>query len=95
MDAIAALVQRTLQADPFAGDVFVFRSRRTDRIRALYWDGSGLVLWAKRLESGGFVWPAARDGVVRLTPAQMSMLVEGLDWSRVQPRAVKRPGIAC
>lgn len=95
MDALAALIQQTLKADPFAGDVFVFRSRRADRIRALYWDGSGLVLWSKRLETGGFVWPAACEGVVRLTSAQFALLAEGLDWSRVQPRAVRRPKVAC
>ena len=83
-DGLAALVQTRLEADPFSGQVFVFRGRRGDRIKILWWDGdgNGLCLFAKRLESGRFVWPRATDGVVSLTPAQLSMLLEGIDWRR-------------
>lgn len=79
---MAALVQTRLDADPFSGQVFVFRGRRGDRIKILWWDGDGLCLFAKRLESGHFVWPRAMDGVIALTPAQLSMLLEGIDWRR-------------
>lgn len=81
-DGLAALVQTRLDADPFSGHAFVFRGRRGDRIKILWWDGDGLCLFAKRLESGRFVWPQATDGAVSLTPAQLSMLLEGIDWRR-------------
>ena len=49
-------------------------------MKILFWDGQGLVLYAKRLERGKFVWPQAKEGAVSLTPAQLSMLTEGIDW---------------
>ncbi len=81
-DGLSALVGQMLKQDPFSEHLFVFRSRRGDRLKALYWDGSGLCLYAKRLERGRFVWPRAEGGALRLTAAQLSMLVEGLDWRR-------------
>jgi len=81
-DGLAALVQMQLQADPFSGQIFVFRGRRGDRVKLLWWDGDGLCLFAKRLESGKFVWPQANDGKVSLSFAQLSMLLEGIDWRR-------------
>ena len=60
--------------------MFIFRGRRGHLLKILYWDGQGIVLWAKRLERGRFVWPQAKDGVVSLTPAQLAMLMEGIDW---------------
>lgn len=81
-DGLAALVQTQLQADPFSGQLFVFRGRRGDRIKVLWWDGDGLCLFAKRLEHGKFVWPQVTHGTVALTPAQLSMLLEGIDWRR-------------
>ena len=79
-DGLAALVQTTLAANPFGGHVFVFRGRRGDIIKVLWFDGQGLLLLAKRLEKGRFVWPQATAGSVSLTPAQLSMLLEGIDW---------------
>lgn len=79
-DGLAAIVQSALGANPFDGHVFVFRGRRGDLIKVLWFDGQGLLLLAKRLERGRFVWPAASDGRVVLTPAQLSMLLEGIDW---------------
>src|SRR3954454_15854336 len=67
IDGLCAYVQLTLEADPFAGDVFVFRSRRADRIKLLTYDGTGLCLYQKRLERGRFRWPPVSEGVVRLT----------------------------
>jgi transposase len=81
-DGLAALVQTRLQENAFAGDVFVFRGRRGDRVKLLWWDGQGLCLFAKRLEQGKFVWPQATGGAVSLTSAQLSMLLEGIDWRR-------------
>ena len=91
-DGLAALVQTQLQADPFSGQIFVFRGRRGDRIKVLWWDGDGLCLFAKRLERHRFVWPPLVDGGVVLTPAQFSLLLEAMDWRRtVAPKPPQRP----
>jgi transposase len=91
-DGLAALVERQLGKDPFSGQLFVFRGRRGHLLKILLWDGQGLVLYAKRLERGRFVWPRAKDGVVSLTPAQLSMLTEGIDWR--MPARTWRPEVA-
>jgi transposase len=91
-DGLAALIQTQLTEDAYSGQLFVFRGRRGDRIKALWWDGDGLCLFAKRLESGRFVWPSAMTGTVHLTPAQLSMLLEGIDWRR--PRRTQTPQLA-
>ncbi len=94
MDGLAALVQQALRADPFAGDVFIFRPRRADRVKILVYDGTGLVLYSKRLEAGRFCWPSPAQEVVRLSAAQLATLLEGLPWHRLQPRPVRRPSTA-
>src|SRR3954464_4717808 len=66
-------------------------AKRADRVKILAFDGTGLILATKRLEEGRFTWPPIQGGVVRLTAAQFSMLVDGLDWTRVSPRPVRRP----
>jgi transposase len=76
MDGLASMVTQELLADPFAGDVFIFRSKRTDRIKLILWDGSGLCLVTKRLEAGGFTWPPVQDGAVALSVAQLRMLFD-------------------
>jgi transposase len=91
-DGLAALVQLNLHEDPFSGQLFVFRGRRGDRVKILWWDGDGLCLFAKRLERGRFVWPRATDGTVHLTQAQLSMLLEGIDWRR--PLRTQAPQLA-
>jgi transposase len=91
MDGLAMMVQQALCANPFAGDIFVFRARRADRVKILYWDGTGLCLFCKRLERGRFVWPPAVDGTIRLSAGQLALLLEGLEWSRVRPRPVIAP----
>jgi transposase len=91
-DGLAALVQQQLGHDPFSGQLFVFRGKRGHLLKILFWDGQGLVLYAKRLERGRFVWPQAKDGVVSLTPAQLSMLTEGIDWR--MPQRTWRPEAA-
>jgi transposase len=91
MDGLAALIGEQLKADPFSGVIYVFRSKRADRVKLIFWDGTGLCLFAKRLEAGPFRWPRIEDGVMRLTPAQLSALIEGLDWTRVHVRRIKAP----
>jgi transposase len=82
-DGLTALVRESLAADPFSGAVYVFRAKRADRIKLVFWDGTGLCLFAKRLEDGIFRWPRVEDGVMHLSAAQLSALLEGLDWRRV------------
>lgn len=90
-NGLSAMVQTALETNPFCGHVFVFRGRRGDMLKVLWFDGQGLLLLAKRLERGRFIWPQAQGGKVSLTPAQLSMLLEGIDWRRPertwQPRA--------
>ena len=81
---LSATVQTVLEQNPFSGHVFVFRGRRGDLIKLLWWDGDGLCLFAKRLERGRFIWPKVESGTVWLSPAQLSMLLEGIDWRRPQ-----------
>lgn len=83
-DGLSAQVQTVLQQQPFSGHVFVFRGRRGDFVKLLWWDGDGLCLFAKRLERGRYIWPKADSGSVHLTRAQLSMLLEGIDWRRVE-----------
>ena len=91
-NGLAAKVQTALAEDQFSGHVFVFRGKRGDLIKVLWWTGDGLCLLAKRLERGRFVWPQATSGTVSLTQAQLSMLLEGIDWRR--PERTQRPASA-
>jgi transposase len=90
-DGLVALVREALGQDPFSGTIFVFRSKRADRLKLLAWDGSGLVLFWKRLEHGAFRWPPISDGVMRLSASQLAALIDGLDWSRLHARDIARP----
>jgi transposase len=83
-DGLSMLVQEQLKLDPFSGHLFAFRGRRGGLVKLLYWDGQGLCLFSKRLEKGRFVWPITKEGAVTLTPAQLSMLLEGIDWRTPQ-----------
>ena len=91
MNSLAALVMQALASDPFTGDVFIFRSKRSDRLKLLVWDGSGLCLITKRLENGAFIWPPVRDGAVRLSAAQMRLLFTGMDWTQLAAHAIMAP----
>ena len=94
-EGLAALVRERMRTDPFSGVVYVFRAKRADRVKLIFWDGSGVVLVAKRLENGQFRWPVIRDGVMRLSAAQLQALLEGLDWRRVhEPRRTAAPATA-
>ena len=93
-DGLAALTQSVLKEDPFNGAVFVFRAKRADRLKILFWDGSGLVMAYKRLEENTFTWPAVRDGVMTLNRAQFEALFAGLDWRKVKALETSRPTAA-
>lgn len=91
-EGLAAIVRETMLADPFSGTIYVFRAKRADRVKLIYWDGTGICLFAKRLEDGKFQWPSVSDGVLRLTAAEFAALLEGLDWRRVHiARMVRVP----
>ena len=91
-DGLSGQVQTVLDQQPFSGHVFAFRGRRGDIVKLLWWDGDGLCLFSKRLERGRFIWPKAEGGTVSLSRAQLSMLLEGIDWRR--PERTFTPQIA-
>lgn len=93
-DGLAALVQNHLRHKPFDGAVYVFRAKRPDRLKLIFWDGSGLVMAYKRLEQNTFKWPAIKDGTLRLDAAQFEALFAGLDWRRVTALDVAPPAAA-
>lgn len=77
--------------DPFSGALHVFRSKRSDRIRIVWWDGSGVCLYSKVIEGNGFCWPAATAARIRLDHAQLMALLAGLDWKKIRQAAIRRP----
>jgi transposase len=85
--SLAAQVQTTLNHDPYSGALYIFRGRRGDLIKILFWDRQGMCLYAKKLDRGRFIGPQAKDGIVTLTMAQLSMLLESIEWPRVIPKA--------
>jgi transposase len=92
---LAAVAAGVLREDPFSGAVIVFRSKRSDRVKILVWDTSGLVLVWKQLQQGGFRWPPVTDGVMKLSPVEFAALFDGLDWTRVQTtKGIPKPSIA-
>ena len=93
-DGLATLVQETLKKDPFSGHLFAFRGKRACMLKILFWDGNGLCLFTKKLDQGGFIWPRMSDpgGTVTLSPAQLAMLIEGIDWRTPERRW--RPAVA-
>ena len=88
-NTLAAQAEKVLEEDPYSGHLFVFRGRRGDLLKIIWWDSQGGCLFLKRLERGRFVWPAAKEGKVSLSPAQLAMLVEGIDWR--MPQKTWRP----
>lgn len=86
---LSALAEKQLRLDPYSGHLFVFRGRRGDLIKVIWYDGQGSCLFSKRLEKGRFVWPSVDKGKVALSPAQLSMLLEGIDWRN--PERTWRP----
>lgn len=92
MNGLAIQVQETLRRDPHSGHLFVFRGKRGDLIKALWHDGQGMCLFAKRLERGRFIWPTASAGTVTISPAQLGYMLEGIDWRA--PQQTWRPEVA-
>lgn len=84
MNSLALLVQEALKRDPHGGDLYVFRGKSGKLIKILWHDGLGMSLYAKRLERGKFIWPAASGGAVSISAAQMAYMLEGIDWRNPQ-----------
>jgi transposase len=82
LDSLAALVQNQLSGNPFSGDVYIFRGRRGDKVKLLWYSGDGVCLFYKRLSDGKFIWPQVQNGTVPLSPAQLAMLLEGIEWRK-------------
>ena len=87
-DGLAVLVQQVLEKSPHSGALFAFRGKRGDLVKLLWYDGQGLCLFSKRMDRGRFIWPITKAGKVSLTAAQLSMLLEGIDWRRPERTAV-------
>ena len=94
IDGLAMLVQAVLRQDPFSGHLFVFRGRKANLIKIVYWDGTGLCLFTKRLEQGVFLWPPDVDPgeTLALSSEQLSMMIDGVDWRAPERRW--RPAVA-
>lgn len=88
-EGLFGLVRDRLQCDPLSGHVFLFSNAQRNRLKLLFWDGSGLWVCSKRLEKGRFRWPEAGPGAVRitLTHEEMALLVGGIDLSQTRRRA--------
>lgn len=93
-DGLAAQVAQVLKGEPYCGHLFLFRGKRADYLKILHYDGTGLCLFAKRLESGRFVWPPITDGAMVLTPAQLALLIEAIDWRRTVAAQMPRRPVA-
>ena len=91
MDGLAGYVASTFSLDPYSGAVFVFRSRRADRLKLIIWDGTGLVMVAKRMMRKGFVWPKPQDAPYALTKVQFDAFFEGIEWRRIVPPKTSTP----
>ncbi len=91
VNGLVLLVEEALKTNPYDGTIFVFRSKRNDRLKLLAYDGTGMVLATKWLESGRFVWPPVEQGAMRISAAKMALLLNGMDWSKVAQPRVKRP----
>jgi len=91
MDELAAIVMNEFELDPFSGAIFIFRSKRSDRLKLVVWDGSGLILGYKRIEGRGFEWPRITDGIISINKSQFEALFEGLNWERVTTRRSIQP----
>jgi transposase len=91
MDGLAAIVVNEFDLDPFDGAIFVFRSKRADRLKIIVWDGTGLVLVHKRIEGSGFIWPRISDGTISISKAQFEALFDGLNWKSISERKTFHP----
>ena len=86
IDSPAGVVRTALKGDPLSGDLFVFKTRRADKLKILAWMGDGYALYLRRLERGTFAFPTAADASVTVTPTQLAMIPGGLDPAKTRER---------
>jgi len=86
IDSLAGVVRSVLKGDPLSGDLFVFKTRRADKLKILAWMGDGFALYLRRLERGTFAFPTATDAGVTVTPTQLAMILGGLDPTKTRER---------
>src|ERR1700761_5458503 len=94
INRLVSVISQALGGDPYDGQLYVFRSKRNDRLKAIRFDGSGVVLATKWLEVGKFHWPPVRDGVMAMSGAQYAALLSGLDWRKLETKVIPRPRIS-
>ncbi len=94
MDGLAAILMNEFELDPFSGAIFIFRSKRSNRLKMIVWDGTGFVLVYKRIDRKSFEWPRISEGVITVNKSQFEALFDGLDWKRVTARHARRPVMA-
>ena len=86
INGLSILVEEGLERDPFSPQLFVFTNRKRDKVKILYWERSGFVLWYKRLEKQRFPWPRGEgEEVVPMTGRELNWLLDGIDWFRAKP----------
>ena len=93
-DGLAAMAREVINADPLCGHLFVFRNRRADRVKILWWDRGGFCLWYKRLEEGTFHFPSNSASCVEVEPAELALLLEGIDLAGARRRPRFEPSKA-
>jgi transposase len=86
INSLSVLVQTAMELDPFTGDLFVFRNRRGDTIKILYWDRNGFCLWQKRLEAHRFPWPRTGSEAISIGRKELEWLLAGLDYTSAHKR---------
>lgn len=91
MDGLAAYVTNHFALDPYCGAMFVFRSKTGDSMKALLWDGTGMVMIHKKLDGKKFVWPNIGEGALSISKTQFEALFEGSDWRRIVPPRLHKP----
>jgi transposase len=83
-DGLCAAVMEVLRANPLEGHLFLFRGKRSDRVKALIWDRNGLAIWYKRLEKGHYRWPSCDAASIEITEQELSLLLDGVDFTRIR-----------
>ncbi|WP_170162156.1 IS66 family insertion sequence element accessory protein TnpB [Paracoccus siganidrum] len=93
MDGLAGYIAHQFDLDPFNGAIYVFRSKRADRLKMIVWDGTGLVLIVKRLRKKRFIWPKSQPGPITLTKVQLDALFDGINWQAVAAPRIEKPSV--
>jgi transposase len=83
-DGLCATIAEALGSNPLSGDLYLFRGKRADRIKAIIWDRNGLAIWSKRLEKGKYKWPTRDSASIELSAHELELLLDGVDFTRIR-----------